>query len=97
MLAVTGLRASEILGLRVKDCNFGRSLIFVRQTAWEGKIIQGTKTEGSKKLGSDAFDYQETTLGISLYPRTRPAFRQPTRKAFQPEQHCPTHLAPDAR
>jgi integrase len=48
MLALTGLRASEILGLRVKDCDLKRSLIFVRQTAWEGKIILGTKTENSK-------------------------------------------------
>jgi integrase len=48
MVALTGLRASEILGLRVRDCDLKRSLIFVRQIAWEGKIIQGTKTEESK-------------------------------------------------
>jgi len=48
MVALTGLRASEILGLRVRDCDLKRSLIFVRQIAWEGKIIRGTKTEESK-------------------------------------------------
>lgn len=48
MLALTGLRASEILDLRVRDCDLKRSLIFVRQTAWEGQIIQGTKTEDSR-------------------------------------------------
>jgi integrase len=48
MLALTGLRASEILGLRVKDLDFKRSLIYVKQTAWNGQIIKGTKTEASK-------------------------------------------------
>jgi integrase len=48
MLALTGLRAGEILGLRVIDCDLERNLIFVRQTAWEGRIIQGAKTKGSK-------------------------------------------------
>lgn len=47
-LALTGLRASEILGLRVSDCDLTRSLIFVRQTAWEGQIVRVTKTEGSR-------------------------------------------------
>ncbi len=48
MLALTGLRAGEILGLRVEDCDMKRRLIFVKQTAWEGQIIPGAKTEASK-------------------------------------------------
>jgi integrase len=32
----------------VIDCDLDRRLIFVRQTAWEGRIIQGAKTEASK-------------------------------------------------
>jgi integrase len=47
-LALTGLRAGEILGLRVVDCDMTRRLIFVEQTAWEGLIIDGAKTEASK-------------------------------------------------
>jgi integrase len=49
MLALTGLRASEILGVRVSDLDFTKSLIKIKQTAWEGKIIQGTKTAESKR------------------------------------------------
>lgn len=47
ILAFTGLRAGEILGLRVADCDLQQRLIFVRQTAWEGQIIDGAKTEAS--------------------------------------------------
>jgi integrase len=47
-LALTGLRAGEILGLRVSDCDMTRRLMFVRQTSWEGLIIDGAKTEASK-------------------------------------------------
>ena len=39
LLATTGLRASEILGLRVVDLDFEENLIHVRQGAWHGQII----------------------------------------------------------
>jgi integrase len=48
MFALTGLRAGEILGLRVCDCDFQRHLIFVRQTAWKGRVIEGAKTAASR-------------------------------------------------
>lgn len=41
MLATTGLRASEILGLRVQDLDFEEDLIHVRQGAWHGQINYG--------------------------------------------------------
>ena len=48
LLACTGLRASEILGLRVCDLDFSRRQIHIRQSCWHGKI-QTLKTKGSKK------------------------------------------------
>jgi len=37
LLACTGLRASEILGLRVCDLDFSRRQIHIRQSCWHGK------------------------------------------------------------
>jgi integrase len=48
LLANTGLRASEILGLRVVDLDFTKRLIQVRQSCWHGKI-QTLKTKSSKQ------------------------------------------------
>jgi len=48
LLACTGLRASEILGLRVCDMDFSRRQIHIRQSCWHGNI-QTLKTKGSKK------------------------------------------------
>jgi integrase len=45
-LALTGLRAGEILGLRVIDCDLDRRLIFVRQTG-----VGGTHHSGSQDRG----------------------------------------------
>jgi integrase len=45
LFLLTGLRASEILGLRVSGLDFTKSLIKIKQMAWKGKIIQGTKTD----------------------------------------------------
>jgi integrase len=47
LLADSGLRASEILGLRVRDLDFDRSLIFVCQAVWHGQV-QSVKTPSSK-------------------------------------------------
>ena len=47
LLALTGLRASEILGLRVEDVDFDNNQIHVRQAAWHGQI-QTVKTEESE-------------------------------------------------
>jgi integrase len=46
-LAVSGLGASEILGLRVEDLDFDSSAIHVRQAAWHGQI-QTVKTKESE-------------------------------------------------
>jgi integrase len=48
LLACTGLRASEILGLRVCDMDLSRRQIYIRQSCWRGNI-QTPKTKGSKK------------------------------------------------
>jgi len=47
LLALSGLRASEILGLRVEDMDFETSTIHVRQAAWHGQI-QTVKTRESE-------------------------------------------------
>jgi integrase len=47
ILALTGLRASEILGLRVEDVDFDNNQIHVRQAAWHGQI-QTLKTDESE-------------------------------------------------
>ncbi len=47
LLALSGLRASEILGLRVEDADFDNNQIHVRQAAWHGQI-QTLKTDESE-------------------------------------------------
>jgi integrase len=49
LLATTGLRASEILGLRVEDLDFDTSTIHVRQSVWHGKVqtVKTTESENS--------------------------------------------------
>ena len=46
LAAETGLRAGELCGLRVDDLDLERGLLFVRQSAWQGKL-QDPKTENS--------------------------------------------------
>jgi hypothetical protein len=48
ILALTGLRSGEILGLRVADCDLNHGLIFIKQTACEGKIHDRPKTKVSR-------------------------------------------------
>jgi len=47
ILAMSGLRASELLGLRVEDVDFDNNQIHVKQAAWHGQI-QTVKTEESE-------------------------------------------------
>lgn len=47
LLANTGLRTSEIIGLRVSDLDFKRRLIHIRQSIWKRKV-QTTKTTDSR-------------------------------------------------
>jgi hypothetical protein len=49
LLALSGLRASEILGLRVEDLDFDSSTIHVRQGMWHGQVVT-TKTDESPKI-----------------------------------------------
>jgi len=44
LLATSGLRASEILGLRMEDLDFDTATIHVRQSVWHGKV-QTVKTK----------------------------------------------------
>ena len=48
VLAMTGIRTGELLGLRVGDLDFDRKLIHIRQSAWYGRI-QTTKSRASTK------------------------------------------------
>lgn len=47
LLALSGLRASEILRLRVEDLDFDSSTIHVRQGIWHGQVVT-TKTDESE-------------------------------------------------
>lgn len=47
ILAMTGIRAGELLGLEVEDLDFERRLIFIRRSAWRG-TLQTTKSKASK-------------------------------------------------
>lgn len=44
--AMTGLRAGELLGLQVDDLDFGRGLVHVRRSVWNGKL-QTVKSKAS--------------------------------------------------
>lgn len=44
--AMTGMRAGEIMGIESGDIDFGRRLIFVRRSAWRGRI-QTPKSQAS--------------------------------------------------
>lgn len=46
VLAMTGMRAGEALGLQWGDIDFEHGCIHIRRSAWQGKI-QSTKTKGS--------------------------------------------------
>jgi integrase len=46
-LAMTGIRAGELLGLQVDDLDFERRLIFIRRSAWYGRI-QTLKSRASQ-------------------------------------------------
>jgi integrase len=46
LAAETGMRAGELCGVRVDDLDLERGLVFVRQSAWRGKL-QAPKTENA--------------------------------------------------
>lgn len=48
LLAMTGIRTGELLGLQVDDLDFERKLIYIRRSAWYGRI-QTTKSRASTK------------------------------------------------
>ena len=47
ILGMTGIRAGELLGMKVEDLDFERRLIFIRRSAWRGNL-QTTKSKASK-------------------------------------------------
>jgi len=47
VLAMTGIRAGELLGLQLDDLDFERKLLFIRRSAWYGRI-QTLKSKASK-------------------------------------------------
>ncbi len=49
ILAMTGLRAGEVLGLQVGDLDFLRMTITIRRSAWYGRI-QATKSRASETV-----------------------------------------------
>jgi integrase len=49
LCAETGLRVGEVCGLHVSDIDFDRTLLYVRQSVWEGKL-QAPKSEGSQRV-----------------------------------------------
>lgn len=49
VLAMTGIRAGELLGLSVDDLDFERRLIFIRRSVWYGKI-QTLKSKASRAV-----------------------------------------------
>jgi integrase len=49
LAAMTGLRAGEILGLRLEDVDFERQTLRVAQTLWCGQV-QSAKTPGSEDV-----------------------------------------------
>lgn len=48
VLAMTAIRTGELLGLQVDDLDFERKLIYIRRSAWYGRI-QTTKSRASMK------------------------------------------------
>jgi integrase len=54
LIAVTGLRMSEALGLQWTDILFERGLIKIRQTYVHNVMQDGAKTRASKSVGGNA-------------------------------------------
>lgn len=46
VLALTGMRAGEVLGLQWQDIDFERGIIQIRRSVWQGRV-QSTKSAGS--------------------------------------------------
>jgi integrase len=49
LAALTGMRAGELLGLKVSDLDFTRRLIFVERSLWNG-TLQSTKSQTSVRV-----------------------------------------------
>jgi integrase len=49
LLAETGMRVGELCGLRVDDIDLERGVLFVRQSAWRGKLVS-LKTKNSERV-----------------------------------------------
>jgi len=68
LAAETGMRAGELYGLQVEDIEFGRNVIHVRRSAWNGKL-QSPKTQNARRA-IDIQPYVTETLRQHLAGRT---------------------------
>jgi len=48
LAAMTGLRAGELLGLKISDLDFDRRLVYVQRAVWKGKL-QSLKSRSSER------------------------------------------------
>lgn len=51
LAAETGMRIGEIIGLRVKDIDFEKQFLHIRQSCWQGHITTPKTRNGIRKLG----------------------------------------------
>ena len=49
LLAMTGIRAGEMLGLQWQDIDFDKGLLNIRRSAWYGRV-QTTKNKNSEAI-----------------------------------------------
>jgi len=71
LAAETGMRAGELCGLTVDDLDFGRQLLYVRQSAWRGKL-QAPKTENSIRTFALSAELAEHLKAFVLQWRPNP-------------------------
>jgi integrase len=63
-LAMTGIRAGELLGLQVEDLDFERRLIFIRRSAWYGRIqtLKSRASQGALPMPEPLADMRKSYL-----------------------------------
>lgn len=74
LLAITGMRAGEVLGLQVGDIDFERRVIAIRRSAWYGRV------QTPKNIGSEAVLPMPDSLAEVL--RAHVATMKPSAQGF---------------